>query len=112
MVSHHIDSEFLFFDKMLLPKIEKLDLDDDDFDNIPLEFLTVETSKFLPLNDNVIDCETPNELGNDLHDLEFLCLIGNSKVVDMSQQLDDNDRGKGYGITGPLLSCSNSSNLR
>ena len=34
MVSHHIDSEFPFFDKMLLPKIEKLDLDDNYFVNI------------------------------------------------------------------------------
>ena len=41
MVICHVDSEFPFFDKMLPPKIEKLDLDDNNFDNIPLEFAAI-----------------------------------------------------------------------
>ena len=47
MVSCHIDAQFPFFDKMLLPKMEKLNLDDDDFDDIPLDYVTIETLKFL-----------------------------------------------------------------
>ena len=71
MVSCHVDFVFPFVvvDKMLLPKIEKLDLDDNYFVNISLRFATIETLKFLSFNDNFIDSKMPNKLGNYLRNL-------------------------------------------
>lgn len=63
----------------------------------------------LPLNDIVIDYEAPNELGNNLTNLEFSYLIGNHfkgnmpltlmnslnlEVVDTGQQFQYDDCGK------------------
>lgn len=52
MISCSIDSEFPFFDTILLPKIEKLDLDDNDFDDIPLKVDKLESLEILSLKDN------------------------------------------------------------
>ena len=38
MVSSRGDSELTLFDKRPLPKLEKIDLEDNIFDNIPLEY--------------------------------------------------------------------------
>ena len=43
---------------------------------IPLEFATIETLKLSSLNDDAIDSEMPNKLGNNLRILAFRHLIG------------------------------------
>ena len=40
MVSCRVDSELTLFDKRHLPKLEKLYLEDNIFDNVPLDFAT------------------------------------------------------------------------
>ena len=87
MVSCHIDSEFPFFDKTILPKIEKLDLDDNDFSYIPWEFETIETLTFLSLNDNVINSKLPFEMGTKLPNLKYLYLARNYFKGDAPQSL-------------------------
>ena len=79
MISCNVDSEFPFFSRpVLLPKIEKLVLDDNDFDYVPWKFEKIESLEFLSLKCNMIgNNKLPLEMGSKLPNLKFLCLTGN-----------------------------------
>ena len=54
MVRSHIDFEFILVNKTLMHEIEKLCLEDNGFDNSPMEFAMIESLLTLSLNKNSI----------------------------------------------------------
>ena len=74
MVSCSTDSEFPDFDDHVLPKIEKLDLCDDDFDKFPWRAQHLESLNFLSHSINVLAGANPKSFGSCLPTLKHLSM--------------------------------------
>ena len=106
--------KFPFLDKIILPKIQKLDFHHNKFHSIPDDFLKQEYLQVLSLESNLISQDIPKTIGHRIQNLKVLNLAHNSlhgdmpesvsshrflEMLDLSGQLTDNDCDKGHGLT-------------
>ena len=126
LVSCNLGGEMPFFSTVSLPKLEKLDLNENNFHSLPESKTTnLPELNFLSINTNSIEGTLPNYL-TEFNKLQFLFLkenyfhgsldiitsFPNLESVDVSAQLIHSNCSNGFGFTGTLPAFNTQPKLR